>query len=382
MRVAVVAPWPVPYMFGGAEVLWRGLVDHINEATEHDAELVGIDSREHEFFELVETYRRFSELDLKAFDVVVSSKYPTWMAEHPRHVVYMLHKLRGLFDTYHFLGMPERLENAPADARAIQDLMAANPRSREVLPELFERLLALRGAPPEVTAFPGPFIREVLHFLDDVGLAPDAIRRFGAISHTVAAREDYFPEGAAVFVAHPPTALEGLRGGRGSYLFTASRLENPKRVALLIEAMAHVRRPVELRIAGTGPDEEHLRALAARDERISFLGQVDERRLVDLYAGARAVAFLPYQEDYGLVTVEAMVAGKPVITTTDSGGPTELVDHGVNGLVVEPTAEALGAAIDSMWSLRGRLASRRRGRAARERAARITWDAVVEPLLA
>lgn len=383
MDVAIVAPCPIPYVIGGAENLWRGLQDFLNEETPHQAEILKLPSREHSFWELVDTYRRFSELDLSGFDVVVSTKYPAWMVSHPRHVVYLQHKLRGLYDTYHFTGLADAYPDAPAPVVELRGFMAAHAGERTAIGEFFARLDALRERPElpaDLFAFPGPFIREVVRFLDGIGLAPEAIHRYGAISHTVRGREDYFPDGQPVFVAHHPTGLRGLHEGRGSYLFTASRLDNSKRVELLVRAMAHVEAPVPLRIAGSGPEEASLRELAGADDRISFSGRVPERELVSLYAGARAVAFLPYEEDYGLVTLEAMLSGKPVITCRDSGGTTELVDDGENGFVVDPAPEALAAAIDSLWS--SRRLRRRMSRAARARAERVTWQGVVSELLA
>lgn len=378
MDIAIVAPCPVPYVVGGAENLYRGLQDHINGHTPHQAELIKLPTREHSFWELVDSYRRFSELDLTGFDVVVSTKYPSWMVAHERHVVYMLHKLRGLYDTWHFLGLPDRAPDAPADLLAFMDEQRGR---REALPELFARLDAHRRRGDDGPfGFPAPLIRTVVHFLDGIGLAPAAVHRYGAIAATVAEREDHFPPGADVFVAHPPTSLAGLRAGRGTYLFTASRLDNPKRVALLVEALRHVDVPVELRIAGTGPEEEAIRELAGGDPRVRLLGHVSSADLARLYVGARAVAFAPYEEDYGYITLEAMLCAKPVITTTDSGGPTELVEHEVSGLVVDPTPQALGVAIERLW--RDRRAGRRMGRAGLERARRVTWDGVVEGLLA
>jgi glycosyltransferase involved in cell wall biosynthesis len=384
MDIAIVAPCPIPYFIGGAENLWRGLQDHINEHTPHQAEIIKLPSREHSFWELLDTYRRFSELDLAGFDRVVSTKYPAWMVEHPAHVVYLQHKLRGLYDTYHFTGLPDRYPDAPPPVAELRGFMEEYAGRREALGELFERLDALRrapGLPADLFAFPGPFIRELLLFLDGIGLAPRAVRRFGAISRTVAERDEYFPDGVDVFVAHHPTGLGGLRRGRrGRYLFTASRVDNAKRVELLVRAMAHVKGDVELRIAGTGPDEEAVRELAAGDRRIRFLGRVPAAELARLYSRARAVAFIPYEEDYGLVTLEAMLCGKPVITCVDSGGTTELVEDGRTGLVVDPTPEALGAAVDRLWS-RGR-ERRRMGRAAAERAREVTWDRLVAELTA
>jgi glycosyltransferase involved in cell wall biosynthesis len=380
MDVAIVAPCPIPYAIGGAENLWRGLQDHINEHTLHQAEILKLPSRELSFWELIDSYRHFSELDLTGFDVVVSGKYPAWMVSHPRHVVYMLHKLRGLYDTYHFFGMPDRHPTTAAPVQELRAFMVAHAGERAALPEFFARVQALRGQPEDLFAFPGPFIRELVHWLDDVGLAPSGITRYGAIAHTVAERADHFPNGRDVFVAHPPTQLPVVPGKRGDYLFTVSRLDSVKRVKLIAEAMGHVQADVELRIAGTGPDLEALRELAAADRRIKVLGRVPDTELLALYAGARAVAFIPYLEDYGYITLEAMLAGKPVITCSDSGGATELVRDGVTGLIVDPSPQAVGAAIDRLWS--DKRATKRMGAEALTVARGVTWDRVVEELLA
>jgi glycosyltransferase involved in cell wall biosynthesis len=383
MDVAIVAPCPIPYQIGGAENLWRGLQDHFNEHTPHQAEIIKLPSREQTFWELLDSYRRFSELDLTGFDVVVSSKYPAWMVAHPRHVVYLQHKLRGLYDTWHFSQMPDRHPTEVAPVLELRAFMAQRAGRRDALPELFGRLVELRdaaGLPEDLFAFPGPFIRELVHWLDDVGLAPAAIHRYGAISRTVRERAEHFPDGREVFVAHHPTALTGLHDARGDYLFTASRLDNAKRVGLLIESMRHVKGNVELRVAGDGPDASRLRELAGADPRVRFCGRVSSAELVDLYAHARAVAFIPYFEDYGLVTLEAMLSGKPVLTCTDSGGTTELVRDGVNGLVADPQPDALGGAIERLWS--DRRATRRMGKAALKTARGVTWDAVVRELVA
>src|SRR6185436_2509396 len=114
------------------------------------------------------------------------------------------------------------------------------------------------------------------------------------------------------------------------------RIEANKRVDLIVEAMPLVDRRLRLIVAGQGPQrqplEERATALGVAD-RVTWTGAVDEATLVDLYAGARAVVFPPFDEDYGLVTLEAFLAHKPVVTTTDAGGPLEFVTNGVNGLV-------------------------------------------------
>jgi glycosyltransferase involved in cell wall biosynthesis len=144
--------------------------------------------------------------------------------------------------------------------------------------------------------------------------------------------------------------------------------------------MEHVTADVELRVAGTGPQEEELAALAAGDERIRLLGHVAPAELARSYRGARAVAFVPYDEDFGYIALEAMLSGAPVITATDSGGPTELVDDGVTGFVVEPEPRAIAAAVDRLWN--GRRMRRAMSRAAVERARSVSWDPVVEAIVA
>ena len=177
----------------------------------------------------------------------------------------------------------------------------------------------------------------------------------------------------------PPSGLSGLRSEPGRHLFTASRLDGPKRIDLLIDAMRLVEGDVELRIAGVGPEAELLRSRAGSDRRIRFLGHVDDDRLADEYATALAVPFVPRDEDLGLITLEAQLSGKPVVTCTDSGGPTELVDDGVNGFVVAPEPRALASELQRLVDDPELAAAM--GRRGLEQAGNITWAAVVDALL-
>jgi glycosyltransferase involved in cell wall biosynthesis len=115
-------------------------------------------------------------------------------------------------------------------------------------------------------------------------------------------------------------------------------------------------------------------------DRVRFLGAVTDDALVELYRGALGVVYVPFDEDYGLVTLEGFLAAKPVVTATDSGGTLEFVDDGVNGFVVAPTAAAIAYAVQRLHGRRAEAAAL--GAAGRERAAAITWDAVIERLVA
>jgi glycosyltransferase involved in cell wall biosynthesis len=112
---------------------------------------------------------------------------------------------------------------------------------------------------------------------------------------------------------------------------------------------------------------------------VTFLGTVEDARLIELYADALAVIYPPYDEDFGYVTLEAFLARKPVITCIDSGGPTEFVQDGVNGWLCEPQPDAVAAAINAAFDDRRRTA--RMGDAGHDLAGTISWDGVIEKLV-
>lgn len=386
MKIALVAPSPVPFCLGGAENLWKGLLEALNQRQGIEADLIKLPTPERNAAEIIASYRAFAELDLGHFDRVISTKYPAWMVAHPHHTVYLQHTLRGLYDTYpsHLPQTLPRLPGLPADLDRLLRLTGAG---REVLDDLFPQLAALYAndadLPPAtraaIHALPGPFLRHVVHFMDRIALAPGAIHRYFAIARTVAERPDYFPPGVPVAVIHHPTSLAGLHEGDAKAIFTASRLDAPKRIDLLIRAYLRSGVGMPLRIAGSGPQADALRQLAGKNPNIHFLGRITENQLVDEYAAAAFVPFLPEQEDYGLITLEAMLSAKPVLTTHDAGGVTELVRHEYNGLIVEPTEEALAKAIATLCGEPEM--ARSYGRQAKSGVSGINWSSLVEQLL-
>jgi glycosyltransferase involved in cell wall biosynthesis len=98
----------------------------------------------------------------------------------------------------------------------------------------------------------------------------------------------------------------------------------------------------------------------------------------DLYAGAGVVFYAPFDEDYGLVTLEAFRSARPVVTTKDAGGPLEFVKHAETGLVCEPEPQAIGGALTQL--LEHKALAARLGAAGRERTLSISWDHVIRTL--
>jgi glycosyltransferase involved in cell wall biosynthesis len=265
----------------------------------------------------------------------------------------------------------------------LREFMRRTRGARSALPEFFGRwneMMTGDAQPAGLLDFPGPLARELVQWLDDIALAPAAITRYAAISATVAGRPGYFPEGVEVAVAHPPPHRAATPGARFDHFFTVSRLDAPKRVGLIVEAMRKVKTDLPLIVGGTGPEEARIRSLAAGDPRIRLVGFQGDAEVAELYRNALAVPFAPFEEDYGLIAVEAMQCARAVITTKDSGGPCELVDDGVNGFVCEPTAAALAAAMQRLAD--DPALAEAMGAKALERAARVTWSAVADTLLA
>ena len=151
-------------------------------------------------------------------------------------------------------------------------------------------------------------------------------------------------------------------------MLSVGRIESVKRVDLIVRAMLHTD-PAGLRliVAGDGTQREnvereaHARSASPTASHSSV--SVGRRSADQLYAGALAVIYPPYDEDFGYVTLESFLARKPVVTCTDSGGPNEFVVDGTNGYVCEPAPQALADAMQQLSDDKRRAAALGRRRA-------------------
>ena len=102
--------------------------------------------------------------------------------------------------------------------------------------------------------------------------------------------------------------------------------------------------------------------------------------LADLYASCLAVFYAPVDEDFGMGPYESFLAEKPVITTTDAGGPLDVVFDRGTGLVVSPAAAEIAGA--AAWLRDHPEEAASFGRAGRALAVEVTWERAIERLLA
>lgn len=279
--------------------------------------------------------------DGQPIDQVISFRFPSYAVRHPRHVCWLNHRMREYYDLW----------------------------------ERFVRGLGRKGRLKESLR------RAVFHRLDRALLTRN-VTRLLAQSRTVQARLQRFG-GLASRVVYPPPPERAYRtDGYGDYVFAVSRLTPLKRLDLLIEAAARMRTPCGVKIAGEGEDLGRLRALARErglGARVEFLGPIDDARLLEHYARCRAVFFAPQSEDYGFVTLESFRAAKAVVTTHDSGGPAELVEHGRTGFVGAPDPAELAGHLDALAD--DRALAERLGQAACRVARAHTWEYVLPELL-
>jgi len=347
-RRILIATTQVPFVRGGAELHAEGLLRALR-ANGCDAEIASIPFKWYPPERLLDAMLTCRLLDLTEYhgtpiDLLIGLKFPAYLIPHPRKVLWILHQHRAAYDLWgHPLG---DLHYFPTGVQVREAIVQAD---RKLIPEA----------------------RAV--YANSRNVARRLRRYCGLESETL-----YHP---------PPHAGRFYCADAEDFLFCPSRLNRSKRQELVLEALALTRQPVVVGFAGAADEAayaEQLRAIARSrgvEERVRWLGNISEEEKIAHYARALGVVFTPVDEDYGYVSLEAMLSAKPLITCTDSGGPLEFVEPGATGLVAEPSAGALAEALDQLWE--NRAEARRMGQAARERYAgmRISWETVLEALL-
>lgn len=176
----------------------------------------------------------------------------------------------------------------------------------------------------------------------------------------------------------------------GNYVLYMSRIAHHKRQQLAVESMQHTRTPVKLVIAGKGDTDDcetwlkaEIEKYGVQDKVIVDCNWITEEQKVDYFARCLAAIYIPFDEDsYGYPSLEAHHAGKCVITTADAGGTSELIEDGVNGFVADPMPEALARCMDRLYLDRGLARGLGNAGILRLKQLGISWDRVIEKLLA
>ena len=341
MRIAVCRP-QVPFARGGVEIFTDALVAELLQRG-HDAELVTVPFKWYPGSRVLTQAFLWRLLDLEEVDgapvdLVIATKFPSYVIRHPNKRVWLVHQFRQAY-------------------------------------ELDRTELGQFGESPEDRA-----LRRKVQQLDLVALG-EATRLF-ATSENVAGRLERSTGLSAEVLPHPPQPLDYRCEASEGFVLSASRLDRSKRIDLLLEAAA-LDQSLEVVVVSDGPDRERLERLARErglNGRVRFEGRVSAARLAELYARCGAVYYAPVDEDFGMGPYESFLSEKPVITTVDAGGPLEVVHDRETGLVVE--AEPAAVARAAAWLREHGEEAAGYGRRGKALADEVTWDRAVARLLA
>jgi glycosyltransferase involved in cell wall biosynthesis len=333
----------VPFVTGGAEYLVQSLVQQLVEHG-YQTSVVSLPFKSYPKEGILPHAAAWRLLDLsesngESVDLLITTKFPTYFARHSNKVSWLVHQHRSAYE--------------------LCGTEFSDFHHTELDVGLREQLIALDG-----------------QMLGES-------RRLFTIAQNTSNRLKTFNGLSSEPLYHPPRLADRLKSGvYGDYILSVGRLELIKRTDLLVKAMQWVDSPIRLVVVGEGTQRAALEALAEKTgvaDRVEFRGAADDEDLVALYESALGVAYVPYDEDYGYVTLEAFLARRPVVTAVDSGGTLEFVEDGVNGLVCESEPEAIATHINRVAADRSLASSL--GAAGFERARQVTWDGVVEKLV-
>lgn len=335
----------VPFLKGGAEHLADSLA-HELVVRGHEAQVVRLPLRWHSPEAVADSMAAAAAIRIPEADRVIALKFPAYLVPHDDKVVWLLHQFRQVYDMW---DTPHQgLPNTPETLELRQAIMASDARA----------LGSVRG------------------LYCNSSVTADRLQRFNGLT-------------AQVLLPPHGDAASFRDDGLGDYVLAIGRITASKRQHLLVEAMAHAGANVRLVVAGqpeTPQDGELLQRLVEEhglQDRVELILRfISDEEKVDLLAKARAVAYLPLDEDsYGYVTVEGMLSRKPMIATHDSGGVLQLVRDEATGLVAEADPQSLAEAMTRLCS-DARLAAGM-GSAGHSMVEELdlSWDSVLETLL-
>ena len=344
MRIGLIST-AVPLVNGGGRFIVEWLHEKLVERG-HAVEIVYIpytDELPHILPQMASI--RLMKLD-DYFERVITLRPPAHMVRHPRKVVWFIHHIRIFYDLWQTPYCP------------VRDDVSGR---------------ALRTA---IISADDIALREAYRVFTNSRVVGDRMRHFNKLDSQV-----LYPP-----VLHP----ELFRAGDyGSEIVSVCRMEHHKRQHLLVEAMAHTRTAVRLRLCGTSlspryiPDLRDMVRQFGVADRVTIEDRwITEGEKADRLEHALASAYLPFDEDsYGYPTIEAAHARRCTITVSDSGGVPEFVEDGVTGFVTEPSPIAVADAFDRLYADRALARAMGERAAARVAEMGIDWDSVIARLL-
>ena len=332
-----------PFVRGGAEILADDLYDQLVRRG-HNVTLFRIPFPNSFEVPLMELVYAAENMNFDAYDIVIAFKYPAYCAVHRNKVLWIFHQFRQVYDLFgKEYGLPD------------DDM--------------------------------GNALKQIVTKIDNDGIGSAA--KGCSIAQEVDNRLNKFNHLKSTVLFPPLQNSEKYYcESTGDYIYYPSRMTELKRQHLAVEAMRFVKSGVKLVLNGKCDNPDYMITLTSIVEKYDLQDKViiknewvsDEDKFRSM-ANSLAVMYIPYREDYGLVTLEGFYSSKPVISCNDSGGTKEFIEHDVTGLFAEPTPESLAECMDSLYLNKKKAESM--GKAAYKEIIRrnITWDYTIGRLL-
>lgn len=344
----VITNAQVPFVSGGAEVLADDLQRALTEYG-HEVEIVKIPFKWYPPEKIPEHILACRLLDLTKssgsnIDLLIGLKFPAYYVRHPNKVLWILHQHRPAYDLWGTIF--QDIPDSPAGVQVRNCIINADNN----------------------------FLQEASKIFTISKNVSKRLKSFNDID----SRPLYPP-------LHDPERF--TCNGFGGYIFYPSRISVLKRQTLAVESMRHTRTDVKLVLAGRPDSENNLKVINeyvsdnGLSDKVKVIVNMSEEEKIRLYSESLGVLFIPYDEDYGYITLEAFHSRKPVITATDSGGPLEFVEGGLNGFVEAPDPKAIAEAMDRLYSEKKRAKAMGESGYEKLRGLNLSWDAVIKTLL-
>lgn len=347
---------------GGYEIVVEHLIEKLNRQG-FRTELVSVDatrqtldhipypvpreeySANPEFFRYIDSYWKYLTMDLKDFDLVISTQPPSFAVDHEKHISLFYHHMKVYYDLSELI--QEVGLDRPCHEKASQIVREIDTLS---LSKVSKILAGSQIVKERITRY-----NQITDRVDVIyaGISEDFYSYEGAIDYQfpiVVGRHE-FPKRPELFVA----AMKKVPGLKGKVIGEGGRTNDLKKIdrILTYAARENINIPDDVvwkRMSNGFFDEHHELMWKKSKKRefqsnVIFTGRVRKSQLIEEYANALCVVCPAFEEDYGLTAIEAMAFKKPVIACRDGGGYTELIKHGVNGFIVEPTSDAISEAI-------------------------------------